>query len=67
MLVIPDIYNCKVCIIGLGYVGLPIALEISKNDICLDAGKKINRKIVGSDISKNRISELQNGIDRQMK
>ena len=64
MKVIPDIYNCKICIIGLGYVGLPIALEINKNDICLNSGKKINRKIIGFDISTDRIKELQNGIDR---
>ncbi len=64
MIVIPDIYNCKVCIIGLGYVGLPIALEINKNHICLNSGKKVNRKIVGFDISKKRIDELQNGIDK---
>ena len=63
MKVIPDIYNCKICI-GLGYVGLPIALEINKNDICLKSGKKINRKIIGFDISTDRIQELQNGIDR---
>tara|TARA_A100001388_G_C28774674_1_gene506444 strand:+ start:149 stop:1498 length:1350 start_codon:yes stop_codon:yes gene_type:complete len=64
MKVNPDIYNCKVCIIGLGYVGLPVALEINKNDICLNSGKKINRKIIGFDISNERIEELQNGIDR---
>ena len=25
---LPDQYDCTVCIIGLGYVGLPLALEI---------------------------------------
>ena len=26
----PDLLNCKICIIGLGYVGLPLAIEFSK-------------------------------------
>ena len=28
---LPNIYNCTVAIIGLGYVGLPLAIAISKN------------------------------------
>ncbi len=59
-----DIFNCKVCVIGLGYVGLPIALEISKNDLCLKSGINVCRQIVGFDIDKDRIDELKNGIDR---
>jgi UDP-N-acetyl-D-glucosamine/UDP-N-acetyl-D-galactosamine dehydrogenase len=39
-------------IIGLGYVGLPLAVEFSKV-----------RSVVGFDINTNRINELQNGID----
>ena len=27
----PDINNCTVAVIGLGYVGLPLAIELSKN------------------------------------
>jgi UDP-N-acetyl-D-glucosamine/UDP-N-acetyl-D-galactosamine dehydrogenase len=42
----------KIAIIGLGYVGLPLAVEF---------GKK--RKVVGFDIDKSRINELKNGID----
>src|SRR6187399_2076976 len=43
----------KVGIIGLGYVGLPLAVEFGK---ILD--------VVGFDINKERISELSNGHDR---
>jgi UDP-N-acetyl-D-galactosamine dehydrogenase len=43
----------KIGIIGLGYVGLPLAVEF---------GKIIN--VVGFDINKDRIDELKNGIDR---
>lgn len=43
----------KIAIIGLGYVGLPLAVEF---------GKKI--QVVGFDINKERIAELQGGFDR---
>lgn len=43
----------KVGIIGLGYVGLPLAVEFGK---VLD--------VVGFDINKDRIEELKKGIDR---
>jgi UDP-N-acetyl-D-glucosamine/UDP-N-acetyl-D-galactosamine dehydrogenase len=44
--------NIKICVIGLGYVGLPIAVEFAKN-----------RLVIGFDINKKRISELINKID----
>ena len=42
----------KIAIIGLGYVGLPLAAEFGKKRI-----------VVGFDINKNRITELNNGND----
>jgi len=42
----------KISIVGLGYVGLPLAVEF---------GKK--REVIGFDISQTRINELKNGID----
>ena len=44
--------NNKIALIGLGYVGLPLAVEF---------GKK--RKVIGLDINKDRIAELKKGID----
>jgi len=46
-------YN--IAIIGLGYVGLPLAVEF---------GKKYN--VVGFDINKNRIDELKIGVDKTL-
>lgn len=43
----------KVAIIGLGYVGLPLAVELGKV-----------RDVVGYDINAARISELREGLDR---
>jgi UDP-N-acetyl-D-galactosamine dehydrogenase len=48
-----NILECNIAIIGLGYVGLPLAVEF---------GKKF--KVVGFDINKNRIEDLKKGIDK---
>ncbi len=47
--------NPKLAIIGLGYVGLPLAVEFSKQ-----------YKTTGFDISKDRIGELREGVDRTL-
>ena len=44
--------NKKIAIIGLGYVGLPLAVEFDKS-----------REVVGFDIDTKRIEELQNNND----
>jgi UDP-N-acetyl-D-galactosamine dehydrogenase len=44
--------NKKIALIGLGYVGLPLAVEFGKR-----------RTVVGFDINKSRINELKKGID----
>ena len=55
----PDLNECKIAVVGLGYVGLPLAIQISKIDICLKTSKKISREIIGFDISNSRINELK--------
>jgi UDP-N-acetyl-D-glucosamine/UDP-N-acetyl-D-galactosamine dehydrogenase len=45
--------NIKIAIIGLGYVGLPLAVEF---------GKKYS--VLGFDINQTRIDELKSGYDR---
>ena len=42
----------KIALIGLGYVGLPLAVEF---------GKK--RTVIGFDINQSRINDLKNGLD----
>jgi len=44
--------SLKICVIGLGYVGLPLAVEFSKKFT-----------VVGFDITARRIEELKNGED----
>lgn len=48
-----NLLNKKIAIIGLGYVGLPLAIEF---------GKKY--KVLGFDINKSRVEELVKGNDR---
>ena len=60
---LPDLYNLDMCIIGLGYVGLPLAIEFSKIKKCIRTNKDLNRKIIGFDLNKKRVEELELGID----
>ncbi|MDX4071377.1 nucleotide sugar dehydrogenase [Aliarcobacter skirrowii] len=50
-----SIFNSKIAVIGLGYVGLPLAHAFSKK-----------YEVVGFDISKWRIDELSSGYDRTL-
>lgn len=45
----------RIAIIGLGYVGLPLAIEFSKK-----------YKVIGYDINQARVAELQQGIDHTL-
>ena len=60
----PIINKCTVAIIGLGYVGLPLAIEFSKKKKCYFSEALSERKIIGFDINEERIQELLNGFDR---
>lgn len=43
----------KIAVVGLGYVGLPIAVAFGKR-----------QRVIGFDINQAKIAELQNGLDR---
>lgn len=45
----------KIAIIGLGYVGLPLAVEFAKT-----------RKVLGFDINRSRVDELMSGVDNTL-
>jgi UDP-N-acetyl-D-glucosamine/UDP-N-acetyl-D-galactosamine dehydrogenase len=47
-----NLLEIKLAVIGLGYVGLPLAVEFGKH-----------RRVVGYDINENRIQGLRNGHD----
>lgn len=50
-----NLQNKKIAIIGLGYVGLPLAVEFGKI-----------YPVIGFDINQKRISELNNGDDKTL-
>lgn len=52
---LPDFHSAKIAIIGLGYVGLPLAVEFGKR-----------RSVIGFDVNALRISELKNGHDNTL-
>jgi UDP-N-acetyl-D-galactosamine dehydrogenase len=47
-----DLTQAEIAVIGLGYVGLPLAVEFGKH-----------RSVVGFDINRERVAELQSGRD----
>ena len=47
-----NIENAKIAVIGLGYVGLPLAVEFGKH-----------REVLGFDINAKRVDELKSGHD----
>lgn len=48
-----DKNNLTIVVVGLGYVGLPLALEFAKNGV----------KVIGFDLKTKRIEELKKNID----
>lgn len=50
-----NLNNVKLAIIGLGYVGLPLAVEFAKV-----------RKTIGFDVNKKRINDLKSGFDKTL-
>ena len=61
---LPNLKNCNVAVIGLGYVGLPLAIKISNQKFCKLSHTILERKVYGYDINKLRINELEEGVDR---
>ena len=47
-----ELKKCKIAVVGLGYVGLPLAVEFGKQYIT-----------IGFDINKSRVIDLKSGID----
>jgi UDP-N-acetyl-D-galactosamine dehydrogenase len=50
-----NLEEIKLAVIGLGYVGLPLAVEFGKR-----------RPVVGFDINQKRITELRSGVDHTL-
>ena len=46
----------KIAVLGLGYVGLPLAVQLS-----------LSYQVKGFDLDNNRVSQLRKGIDKTLK
>ena len=61
---LPPLDNCTVAVIGLGYVGLPLAVEFAKPRHCCRTSVALQRRVIGFDVNISRLEELRRGIDR---
>ena len=49
-----NLRKCRIGVVGLGYVGLPVAVEFARHF----------EDVVGFDIDADKVAELRNGVDR---
>ena len=61
---LPSLENCTVAVIGLGYVGLPLAVEFASVKVDRKDGKPIDRRVIGFDINQDRLSQLLQHTDK---
>ena len=67
---LPILKNCKIAIIGLGYVGLPLAIEFVQagfnvigadvSDLAIDRGRKLypNHELIILDVTSSQFSDF---------
>ncbi|MEB3200221.1 MAG: nucleotide sugar dehydrogenase [Synechococcaceae cyanobacterium] len=61
---LPPLDTCTVAVIGLGYVGLPLAVSFASTRRCVRSGGLLQRPVIGFDIQLSRLEDLRNGLDR---
>ncbi len=62
--IFPELTTCTIAVIGLGYVGLPLAVEFAKPQLCIRTSAPLRRRVIGFDINEQRLRELLDGTDR---
>ena len=60
---LPELENCNIAVLGLGYVGLPLAIEFARKFAAPNVSSSDHGKIIGYDIDRTRIKDL---IDRRV-
>jgi UDP-N-acetyl-D-galactosamine dehydrogenase len=61
---LPPLATCTVAVIGLGYVGLPLAVAFAIPQACVRTGTPLRRRVIGFDVNQARLEELRAGHDR---
>ena len=57
---LPASATCTVAVIGVGYVGLPLALAFGT------PSAELRRPVVAFDLNRQRLNELERGVDRTL-
>ena len=60
----PQVNNCRIAIIGMGYVGLPLAVLFANKKKCIITNEQKDHHIIGFDINLSRLEELKKYHDR---
>lgn len=60
---LPPLNTCTIAVIGLGYVGLPLAVEFANIQPCRRTNNILRRRVIGFDINSKRLDDLRQGID----
>ena len=60
---LPKLKDCTISVLGLGYVGLPLAIEFTRCRRSYLNNEILDRNIIGFDINQKRINELRQGVD----
>lgn len=66
MKALPDLDSCTVALIGLGYVGLPLAVCISQKHLLNKEELQHKHKVIGFDIDHSRVLQLSANYDRTL-
>jgi UDP-N-acetyl-D-galactosamine dehydrogenase len=62
--VFPQTNTATIAVLGLGYVGLPLAVQFAKRGKCHRTSKALERSVIGFDVNTKRLDELKLGIDK---
>lgn len=60
---LPNLSDCTIAVVGLGYVGLPLAVEFSRTSLSCSDGLPLSRRVIGFDINQKRLKELSGKYD----
>ncbi|MFM2158115.1 MAG: hypothetical protein RLZZ124_589, partial [Cyanobacteriota bacterium] len=62
---LPPLESCAIAMVGLGYVGLPLALAFALAERDARSGRPLQqRRVLGFDVDQRRLAELRSGVDR---
>ena len=58
MIQLPSLTDCRIGVLGLGYVGLPLAVRFASTKTSCSSSESLSRHVIGFDINSDRIKDL---------